>query len=275
MIDGLVQDLSRLPRECVLLVLSHLQVKDLCAVEAVNKAHRELVHDPTLWKSLALAKWGTAVVELKKEEPRQGWEGYCKRRMPVRTIPRSPIGLLQENYSDPWQHLLCCLLCSRTSGSATIAACVALVIDEYSSPTMLLKATDAHWENGKGGECPFCDLIHPLGLQAQRCKAVRKMTIGFLGDDWENPSQLYGVGKFSADSLAIFCWGMKDLRGVEDVNLKRYLRWALGESHSESDKPRVRKRIARNGKRKEPVDKQLGPRRSQRIRSANQTPVVL
>lgn len=274
MVDGLVPDLSRIPRECVLLVLSHLQVKDLCAVEAVNKAHRELVHDPTLWKSLALAKWGTAVVEWKKEEPRQGWENYCKRRMPILTIPRSPIGLLQENYSDPWQHLLCCLLCSRTSGSATIAACVALVIDEYSSPTMLLKATEAHWKDGKSGECPLCDLIHPLGLQAQRCKAVRKMTIGFLSDDWESPTELYGVGKFSADSLAIFCWGMKDFRGVEDVNLKRYLRWALGESRSESDKPQGRKRAARKGKRKESVDKPFGPRRSQRIRSANQMSVV-
>lgn len=269
MVADLIPDLSRLPRECVLQVLSHLQVKDLCVVEAVNRAHRELVRDPALWKNLAVTRWGRAVVDLKRQQPRQGWEKYCKRRMPIRTIVRSPIGLLQENYSDPWQHLLCCLLCSRTSGSATIAACVALVIDEFPSPTKLLKATDTHWKDGKSEQCPLCNLIHPLGLQAQRCKAVHKMTVGFLRDDWEDPTELYGVGKFSADSLAIFCWGMKDLRSVDDVNLKRYLRWALGESQT-AERPRAHPRVSRNGKRKARFDKQSGTRRSQRIRSVQQ-----
>ncbi len=46
--------------------------------------------------------------------------------------------------------------------------------------------------------------------------------------DWDDVQEFYGCGKFVSDSWRIFCCGQLQLQGVEDVNLRRYLRWANG-----------------------------------------------
>lgn len=43
--------------------------------------------------------------------------------------------------------------------------------------------------------------------------------------DWEDVIQLYGCGKFVSDSWRIFCLGDTSGRGVQDLNLKRYVSW--------------------------------------------------
>lgn len=36
----------------------------------------------------------------------------------------SPFALVQEGHSDPWRHLVCCLLISRTTGGPTVRAAI-------------------------------------------------------------------------------------------------------------------------------------------------------
>lgn len=43
--------------------------------------------------------------------------------------------------------------------------------------------------------------------------------------EWEDPVEFYGCGKFTSDSWRIFCRGVKASKGVEDATLLRYLRW--------------------------------------------------
>jgi len=43
--------------------------------------------------------------------------------------------------------------------------------------------------------------------------------------DWKDPTEFDGCGKFTADSWRIFCKGRSSSKGVEDATLLRYLRW--------------------------------------------------
>jgi len=53
---------------------------------------------------------------------------------------RSPLNLLQETYPDPWQHIICCVLCSRTSGSDLIRMAISAFFDALPTPTAVLQA---------------------------------------------------------------------------------------------------------------------------------------
>jgi hypothetical protein len=55
--------------------------------------------------------------------------------------------------------------------------------------------------------------------------------------DWEDPQEFLGCGKFTADSWRIFCRGHRSLRDVEDATLKRYLRWLTKGVLEEKEKP--------------------------------------
>lgn len=56
---------------------------------------------------------------------------------------RSPLNLLQESYPDPWQHITCCVLCSRTSGSELIRTAIAAFFAALPTPTAVLAAEGA------------------------------------------------------------------------------------------------------------------------------------
>lgn len=63
--------------------------------------------------------------------------------------------------------------------------------------------------------------------QRTRPTAPHLTDCGILsGQDWADVQEFYGCGKFVSDSWQIFCRGELALQGVEDVNLRRYLRWA-------------------------------------------------
>jgi hypothetical protein len=60
-------------------------------------------------------------------------------------------------------HITCCVLCSRTSGSATIRGCIGRFFEAFPSPSACLQG------------CPqaMAALLYPLGLTQARLAAVR------------------------------------------------------------------------------------------------------
>eukprot|EP00878_Enallax_costatus_P028967 GHUV01031336.1.p1 GENE.GHUV01031336.1~~GHUV01031336.1.p1 ORF type:complete len:157 (+),score=19.82 GHUV01031336.1:396-866(+) len=116
----------------------------------------------------------------------------------------SPLSLIQEDYPDPWQHIICCVLCSRTSGSARIRSTIAAFFSTFPTPTTVLEADVAD----------ITAVIHPLGLQPTRLAAVKAVSHDFLATDWQEPSQFKGCGKFVADSWKVFCKGHRVSRGA-------------------------------------------------------------
>lgn len=131
---------------------------------------KPFVQDP-LWRTLAIKKWGHRVEELAGcRVVSGGWMSYCKRRCSMRSIPQSPLSLIQELYTDPWQHLTCCLLCTRTTGGEAIRGAITTFLHLYPSPSAVL---DEPRE-------VLLEVIHPLGLQDMRLKAILAMSTDFL-----------------------------------------------------------------------------------------------
>ncbi|KAG7670161.1 hypothetical protein Ndes2526A_g06494 [Nannochloris sp. 'desiccata'] len=213
--------LEELPRECLITVLQAVGIIDWGNLSLTSKYFNKLIKDDSLWKSLAVAKWGPAVETLAAQRvPNGGWLAYCSHRMNLTAAPKSPLDLGQEQFQDPWEHLVCCILCSRTTGGPLIRATINNFISCWPSPTAVLAPT----------EDVLIEAINPLGLQINRIRALRSMSNDFLAKDWLSPSEFSGCGKFTADSWRIFCRGHRSLEDVEDKNLRKYLYWVLNSS---------------------------------------------
>ncbi|KAK9811939.1 hypothetical protein WJX73_001110 [Symbiochloris irregularis] len=233
-----------LPEECFLHIASFLAVQDVCAAAATCRQLSAYVQDDSLWQRLAEAKWGSKVLEVTQEAPPEKWSTYCKHRMAFKSNKQSPFQLVQEQYSDPWQHLACCLMCSRTTGGAVIRQTIEDFLREYTRPTDLLCA-DAQGVMAQ---------LNALGLQDVRWKALSRMSHDFLAKAWSDPSEFWGCGPFARDSWQIFCCGRTSAKGVTDVALLRYLHW-LNTGATAERKP-AKKRTAgvqaARGKRRPP-----------------------
>jgi hypothetical protein len=64
-----------------------------------------MLQDDAVWKALCERKWGPWVPELARVEAGQ-WKAYAMHRINFESLPRSPLDLVQEQYPDPWQHLV-------------------------------------------------------------------------------------------------------------------------------------------------------------------------
>lgn len=203
-------------------------------------ALRSAASADAVWQSIAEATWGIRVLDLKpmadldaaqrialddaaSARDQAGtiaaagsWHSFCVRRLNARGTPRkSPLELLQEQYLDPWQHITCCTLVSRTSGSALIRDTVAQFFNALPSPSAVLGASDD----------ALAALLGPLGLQALRALAVRGIAHGFLATDWQCPSEFRGCGPFVAQSWEIFCRGRTELTGAPHIPLNAARGW--------------------------------------------------
>ena len=49
-------------------------------------------------------------------------------------------------------------------------------------------------------------VIQPLGLSKRRAKALIRMSKDYLSKEWQDdPTKLYGIGKYGSDAYKIFC----------------------------------------------------------------------
>ncbi|BDA50661.1 probable methyl-CpG-binding domain protein 4 [Coccomyxa sp. Obi] len=210
--------LFSLPLETCLVIFAKLDVESLLNMAATCRGMRSVAKEDTLWKQVAAAEWGREALELCEKNVSSHqvtWFDFCRHRMCRRRIPWSPLHLVQERYNDPWQHIVCCLLCSRTSGNERVRCTISFFLHHCQYASYVLVADDEELQS----------LIEPLGLQETRIRAVKQMTVAFFEKDWKDPSEFYGCGKFTSDSWRIFCRGERSSKGVADATLLRYLRW--------------------------------------------------
>jgi hypothetical protein len=48
---------------------------------------------------------------------------------------------------------------------------------------------------------------------------------GFLGSDWQEPSEFKGCGKFVSDSWRIFCKGAREAKGERHDRTRQHCEW--------------------------------------------------
>ena len=132
--------------------------------------------------------------------------------------PKSPYNLLQEQlWEDPWKIFVCSIFCNLTK-RVTAEPYFWKVLKRWSTPVALARADHAELVN----------LIEPLGLSQRRAKALKMMSYQFIHVDWkDDPTVLYGIGKYASDAYRIFClgqWKSVEPRDGALVNYHNFLK---------------------------------------------------
>eukprot|EP00850_Spirogloea_muscicola_P011924 SM000076S21745 [mRNA] locus=s76:9658:13128:- [translate_table: standard] len=129
--------------------------------------------------------------------------------------PVSPFGLIQEKlYREPWRLLVACMLLNKTAGQQMY-----LVIWELFELCPTPEAAVAARTEDIGA------IIYRLGLQNKRAHMIQQFSADYIRDDWTEITQLHGIGKYAADSHAIFCEGRWREVTPDDHMLDKYWTW--------------------------------------------------
>lgn len=222
--------LDQIPHPILINILLHLNnVKDFQSLASTCTAcNRSLNTDDDLWKAFAQQRWNLGQNDLAVSLSWvTNWKSYVFQRMPINTLPHiSPTNLIQEHFAtDSFQHLVCCCLISRTSGSQLLQDALLHILSAFPHPS--------HWVDTSNKDT-LMQLIHPFGLQDNRYKTISTMADDFLFKDWSDPAiAFHGCGPFCSHSWLIFCRGLRSStdemgRKVTDVNLNAVLSWIKG-----------------------------------------------
>ena len=127
----------------------------------------------------------------------------------------SPLKLIQEELShDPWKLLVACIMLNQTSYKQ-VRPIIWSFFETYPDATTL-SHTDAN---------DVAKLIRPLGFQNRRAKTLVRFSREYAAGDWSDPSDLHGVGKYAADSYAMFVEGNVRNTDPTDKKLAAYKQW--------------------------------------------------
>ena len=135
---------------------------------------------------------------------------------------RSPHTLLQEELNaDAWKIFVCCIFCNLTK-RVQAEPYFWKVLKKWPSPADM---SQVDLEELK-------EIIKPLGLSQKRAVALQRMSYEFIHKDWKNdPTKLYGIGKYASDAYRIFVldeW--KDVQ-PKDGALVNYVNWRRDNEH--------------------------------------------
>ena len=99
-------------------------------------------------------------------------------------IPDSPYGFLQEIYRhDPWKMLIGCIFLNQTTRKQ-----VDKIREDF-----FLKYPNAEIA-AKADVKEMASIIQPLGFYNRRSNTIKKFSEQYIGKDWTEPSELYGIG---------------------------------------------------------------------------------
>jgi len=130
----------------------------------------------------------------------------------------SPYGLLQEQLNkNAWKIFVCCIFCNLTR-RVQAEPIFWEVLRRWPTPESL---SNADFDE-------LLALVQPLGLSRRRAKALKKMSYDYTHKAWkDNPSSLYGIGKYGSDAYYIFCTdSWKDV-DPKDGALVNYYNWKI------------------------------------------------
>lgn len=129
--------------------------------------------------------------------------------------PVSPYGLLEEElYADPWKLLVACMLLNKTSATQ-VRKVIWDLFNLCPTPAKAISVDTAEIQA----------IIQPLGLFRKRALAIQRLSEDYLYKEWNNPVELYGIGKYASDAYHIFCRGHWKSIDPEDKDLRRYTDW--------------------------------------------------
>lgn len=134
-------------------------------------------------------------------------------------LETSPYHLIQEDLrDDPWALLVACIMLNCTTAKQ-VKQVLPEFFSRWQSPMEVLRADDDE----------MVEVLRPLGMMNRRVERIKGMTFDFISLRPDiHPEQIdniYGVGKYAADSFRIFVLGYLVL-DVLDKELRNYVEWA-------------------------------------------------
>lgn len=132
----------------------------------------------------------------------------------ISTRPVSPFLLLQEIYHpDEWKVLVCCIFLNQT-GRIQVDGIRDAFFTRWPSPESV---KEEDFEEMR-------DMIRSLGLYNRRAKTIIRFSQEFARGEWQDPSELHGIGKYANDSYSIFFKNIIVQEPADHV-LKDYVKW--------------------------------------------------
>jgi methyl-CpG-binding domain protein 4 len=137
----------------------------------------------------------------------------------ISTKNRSPFNLLQEIYfPDEWKILTCCILLNQTTRKQ-----VDNVRDEFfkkfPTPQKLVQADSNE----------IIEVIQSLGFKNRRVINLQKMSEQYIGGNWNEASDLFGIGKYGNDSYQMFIKNNSNIKPTDHA-LTKYMNWWLNSN---------------------------------------------
>ena len=131
------------------------------------------------------------------------------------TLPRSPVGMLQEDlWPNEWKILVACLLHNLTTRKQ-VDKVYDQLFKKYPTPESMMSAVEEELQ----------DIIKPLGMWRKRSKTLMRFSKEYLEKDWSCAADLFGCGKYANDCHRIFCLGEWKNVSPSDHALNRYHAW--------------------------------------------------
>lgn len=126
----------------------------------------------------------------------------------------SPYELLQEiYYPDKWKILMSCIFLNCTSRRQ-----VDLIREEFftkwPTPQSISKLDLEEIQ----------ETIKSLGFKNRRANTIIKFSHAFINQDWKNPIELPGIGRYGQDSYDIFINNIH-INNPSDHVLQKYVEW--------------------------------------------------
>lgn len=134
--------------------------------------------------------------------------------MKIKQRIQSPYSLLQEIYfPDEWKILVCCIFLNLTNRKQ-VDKMRDNFFTRWPTPESI---SESDYES-------LVAILQPLGLSKKRAKTIIRFSDEFINKDWEDPIELYGIGKYGQDSYDIFI-NDKIIEDPSDHVLKKYILW--------------------------------------------------
>ena len=119
--------------------------------------------------------------------------------------------MVQEQVNNVWEHMVG-VICLNLTDRKQVKKVLPNLFKKYPDANSFLKGNVEHQKK----------LLKPLGMVNVRTNRIRRMSEDFLKWDYQDATDLYGIGKYGSDSYRIF-YKNEIPNDVQDKELKRYI----------------------------------------------------
>jgi len=117
----------------------------------------------------------------------------------------------QEFQHDPWKLLIGCIMLNQTNNKQ-VRRVIYDFFERYPNPQSISKLSIPD----------ITERLRPLGFYNRRAKTILQFSHEYINKQFENISELYGIGKYASDSYEIFINGNTNVTPTDKI-LIRYL----------------------------------------------------